>query len=212
MNRRGIPFVVSAPSGTGKTTVCRAVVERDPGICFCVSHTTRSPRSGERDGVDYSFVSTERFRRLVDDGAFVEYAEYAGHLYGTSWEAVDRPLAEGLDLLLEIEVQGAAQIRERRRDARFVFLLPPSPVELERRLRDRGTDRPEVIEQRLALMRRELKAVSFFDYAVVNDELECCIAAVAEIVAAERAGSTEGVRQRFGREVTRERLRGTFAF
>ncbi len=210
--RRGIPFVVSAPSGTGKTTVCRAVVEKDPDIAFSISHTTRAPREGERDGEHYFFVTPERFRALVEADAFLEYAEYAGQLYGTSWAAVDEPLAAGRDLLIEIDVQGAIQVRERRRDACFVFLLPPTPGELERRLRGRGTDRPEAIERRLALMRRELAAVHAFDYAVVNDDLEACIEIVGSIVRAERAGDPTELRARYGREVTLARLRGVFDF
>lgn len=204
--RRGIPFVVSAPSGTGKTTVCRAVVARDPGIRFSVSHTTRPPRAGERDGVDYHFVSREAFRDLAQHGGFVEHAEYAGNLYGTSWAAIDGPLARGEDLLLEVEVQGAAQLRERRADARFVFLLPPSLEELERRLRGRGTDTPDAVARRLAIVRRELEAVHGFDYAVVNERLEETIEAVLEIVRAEREGRTEGVRGRLGRERTLARV------
>jgi len=192
--------VVSAPSGTGKTTVCRAVVERDPAIEFSVSHTTRPRRPGERDGVDYFFVSPSRFRRLVEEDAFVEYAEYAGHLYGTSWASLDGPLAAGRDLLLEIEVQGAAQIRARRADARFIFLLPPSLEELEQRLRGRGSDPREVIDRRLAIARHECEAVRAFDYAVVNDVLERCIGALLEIIAAERRGAPAALRARFGRD------------
>lgn len=210
--RRGIPFVVSAPSGTGKTTVCREVVAREPGICFSVSHTTRPPRPGEVDGRDYHFVSPHRFRELVEADAFVEYAEYAGNVYGTSWAAIDGPLAEGLDVLLEIEVQGAAQIRERRDDARFVFLLPPSRAVLEERLRRRGSDSDDAIERRLTLSRREVKAVHGFDYAVINDDLDGCVEAVLEVVRAERRGDTREVRARFGREATLARLRNEFEF
>ncbi len=210
--RRGIPFVVSAPSGTGKTTVCREVVAREPGICFSVSHTTRPPRPGEVDGRDYHFVNPHRFRELVEEDAFVEYAEYAGRMYGTSWAAIDGPLEEGLDVLLEIEVQGAAQIRERREDARFIFLLPPSRAVLEGRLRGRGSDSDDAIEQRLALSRREVKAVHGFDYAVVNDDLDACVAAVLEVVHAERGADTDAVRARFGRDVTLSRLRDEFDF
>ena len=197
--RRGIPFVVSAPSGTGKTTVCRAVVERDGGIDFSVSHTTRPPRPGEQDGVHYFFVSREQFGRLVEEGAFVEHAEYAGNLYGTSREALDGPLGRGRDLLLEVEVQGARQIRARRRDARFVFLLPPSVEELERRLRGRGTDGDEEVARRLAIARQELGAVHDFDYAVVNEAFDETIESILEIVRAERSGRTEDVRRRYGR-------------
>ena len=206
--RRGIPFVVSAPSGTGKTTVCRRLVECDPGLDFSVSHTTRAKRAGEQEGVHYHFVSSAEFRRLVGEGAFVEYAEYAGNLYGTSFAAIEAPLARGRDLLLEVDVQGALQLRERRRDARLVFLLPPSFEELERRLRTRGTDAPEAVERRLALVRRELEALPAFDYAVVNEDIEQTVAALSEIVAAERAGDPARLRARFGSAAAASRLGG----
>jgi guanylate kinase len=199
MSGRGIPFVVSAPSGTGKTTVCRGVVARDAGIAFSISHTTRAMRPGEQDGRDYHFVSRDDFRRLVDAGAFVEHAEYAGHLYGTSWASLDAPLAAGRDLLLEVDVQGALQLRARRRDARFVFLLPPSREELVRRLIGRGTDSPDAIARRLAAVDDELRAVHAFDYAIVNDDVERATRAMLEIIAAERAGDTAAVRARWDR-------------
>jgi guanylate kinase len=195
--RRGIPFVLSAPSGAGKTTVCRALVSRDPGLVLSVSHTTRAPRQSERDGVAYHFVTPERFRALVEAGAFVEYAEYGGRLYGTSWEALEGPRGRGLDVLLEIEIQGARQVRARLPEARLLFLLPPSLAELERRLRGRGTDPPDVIERRLAIAHQELDAAPEYDYAVMNDDLEGCIAAVLEIIAAERRGETAASRRRF---------------
>lgn len=206
----GIPFVVAAPSGTGKTTVCRMLVERDPRLRFSVSHTTRAPRPGEEDGEQYHFVSPAQFEALVRDGAFIEHAEYAGFRYGTSWKAIDGPLAEGLDLLLEIEVQGATQIRQRRADARFVFLLPPTPAEAERRLRARGQDDPAAIERRVEFMRRELPAVVDFDYVVVNDDLERCVAGLQEIVEAERAGTADAALAKHGREAVRARLGGRF--
>jgi guanylate kinase len=186
VGRRGIPFVVSAPSGTGKTTVCKKLVASDPGLRFSISHTTRAPRAGERDGVDYYFVDRARFAELVAQGAFLEHAEYAGNLYGTSLAALEAPLAAGHDLLLEIEVQGARQVRERRPDARFVFLLPPSPEALERRLAGRGSDSPEAVRERLELARRELEARSLFDHEIVNDDLDRCVAAVREVIEAER--------------------------
>jgi guanylate kinase len=201
VGRRGIPFVVSAPSGTGKTTVCKALVASDPGLRFSISHTTRAPRAGERDGVDYHFVSRPRFGELVAAGAFLEHAEYAGNVYGTSVAAIDEPLAAGVDLLLEIEVQGAGQVRARRADARLVFLLPPSVDALEARLRGRGSDEPADIRARLELARRELGAVELFDYAVVNDALEPCVAALREIIDAERRGDASAARRRHGREV-----------
>ena len=192
LGRIGIPFVVAAPSGTGKTTVCRLALERDELLDFSVSHTTRSPRAGEKDGVDYRFVSAAEFRRLVEEGAFVEHAEYNAENYGTSHEALRLPLEErGHDVLLEIEVQGAAQVRERRPDARFIFLLPPNLEVLEARLRGRGTDGDEAVDRRLAMADRELEAVRVFDYAVVNDDLEETVAMVLEIISAERSGEPE---------------------
>jgi guanylate kinase len=196
---RGIPFVVSAPSGTGKTTVCRGVVARDAGIAFSISHTTRAMRPSEQNGRDYHFVSRDEFQRLIAAGAFVEHAEYAGNLYGTSWDALDAPLAAGQDLLLEVDVQGALQLRERRRDARFVFLLPPSRDELERRLTGRGTDAPAAIARRLAAVDAELRAVHAFDYAIVNDDVERATDALLAIIAAERSGDTAAAKSRWDR-------------
>lgn len=203
--RVGIPFVVAAPSGTGKTTVCRACLERDPQLEFSISHTTRRPRPGEVDGVDYHFVTPHEFRRIVEEGGFVEHAEYGGQNYGTSREALREPTEDrGHDVLLEIEVQGAAQVRERRPDARFIFLLPPSMKVLEQRLRGRGTDTDDAIDRRLGVADRELEAIRFFDYAVVNDDLEQAIESVLAIIAAEREGAqgaVASVRSRHARDV-----------
>ncbi|MFP6606876.1 MAG: guanylate kinase [Myxococcota bacterium] len=196
---RGRPFVIAAPSGTGKTTVCRALLERDPRLRFSVSHTTRKPRENERDGIDYHFVDNERFRELVTSDAFLEYAEYGDNLYGTSWEALESPLAEGWDLLVEIEVKGARQFRERRRDACFIFLLPPEMPTLRDRLRDRGTDTEETIAKRLAIAEQELEAIEFFDYAVVNDDLDTAVGSVLDVIEAERIGQTAEVRERYAR-------------
>jgi guanylate kinase len=202
------PVVVAAPSGTGKTTVCRKVVARDPGIVFSVSHTTRCQRVEETDGQDYHFVEPEQFRRLVADGAFLEWAEYNGCEYGTSWAAIEAPLASGKDVLLEIEVQGARQVRERRGDARFIFLLPPSTRALRERLVQRGTDSEAQIERRLELAFRELEVIHTFDYAVVNEELETCVRNVREILEGERCGGTQALRRRFATGAALERLRG----
>jgi guanylate kinase len=192
--RSGIPFVVAAPSGAGKTTVCRELVARDPeGLAFSVSHTTRPRREGEREGHDYHYVTRADFERMVREGAFLEYAEYSGQLYGTSWAAIRAPLARGRDVLLEIEVEGARQVRERLPGARLVFLLPPSLAELERRLRARGTDPPGEIERRLAIARRELREVDRFDYAVVNDDLERTLLALEALLRAERRGGREAL-------------------
>jgi guanylate kinase len=196
MQRSGLPIVVAAPSGTGKTTVCRQVVERDGEIVFSVSHTTRPRRPGETDGTDYHFVDEARFLALVAEGAFLEHAVYNENRYGTSHAALDGPMTKGFDVLLEIEVQGARQVRTRRPDARFVFLLPPSFETLHERLLGRGTDAPEQIERRLEVARRELLAVADFDYAVVNDDLDRCVADVLSILAAERSGDPREARQR----------------
>lgn len=207
--RRGIPFVVAAPSGTGKTTLCRRLVEEEPGLVFSVSHTTRARRNGEREGVDYHFVSRAGFEALRAQGAFLESAEYNGNLYGTSWAAIDAPLAQGLDVLLEIETQGARQVRARRSDARFLFLLPPSLAELERRLRGRDTDSEAAVAQRLRWAREiEIPAAIDFDYAVVNDDFERCLAALREIVAAERRGDSAALRERFEPQRVLAGLRG----
>ncbi len=208
---QGIPFVVAAPSGTGKTTVCRQVVERDGRISFSVSHTTRRKRDGEVDGRDYFFVDEPEFRRLVVEGEFLEWAEYNAHLYGTSWKAIDRGLAAGRELLLEIEVQGARQVRARRPDARLIFLLPPSMEELERRLQGRGTDSAEEVRRRLEVAIRELEAIRDFDYAVTNDNLECCVANLLEIIRAEREGSVDELRERFSPSAAEEKFRGSRA-
>ncbi len=196
--RRGIPFVVAAPSGTGKTTVCRRLVAEDDQLEFSVSHTTRPAREGETDGVDYCFVSRQDFEALRAEGAFLESAEYNGNLYGTSRGAIEAPLEQGRDVLLEIEVKGATQVRQRREDARFIFLLPPSMEVLRERLLGRGTDAPEQVEERLTRAEGvELEAGLRFDYAVVNDDLDACVADVRRILDAERAGRVAALREQF---------------
>lgn len=209
MTRTCFPAVVAAPSGTGKTTVCREVVARDPDIVFSVSHTTRRQREGERDGYDYYFVDAQCFRRMADAGEFLEWAVYNQNHYGTSWDAIQSPLSGGHDVLLEIEVQGAGQVRERRDDARLIFLLPPSMKVLRERLTGRGTDPPDVIERRLELAETELQHAPKFDYAVINDDLETCVQSVLEILSGERAGQTEALCARFSPARALARLRAT---
>ena len=204
---QGIPFVVAAPSGTGKTTVCRMVVEQEERISFSISHTTRRKRDGEVDGRDYCFVDEPEFRRLVAEEAFLEWAEYNANLYGTSWEAIDRGLTGGRDVLLEIEVQGARQVRARRPDARLIFLLPPSMQELERRLQGRGTDSQDEIRRRLDVASHELEAIRDFDYAVTNDELDSCVANLLEIIRAERDGLAGALRERFSPALAEKKFR-----
>jgi guanylate kinase len=207
VSARGIPFVVAAPSGTGKTTVCLALRDRDPKLVFSVSHTTRSQRSTEEDGKHYHFVSDAQFQRLIAEKAFLEWAFYNGKRYGTSWTAIEGPLDEGRDVLLEIEVQGARQVRERLPEARLIFLLPPSEQVLVERLKGRGTDSAEEVATRLRTARDELKAVEEFDYAVFNDDLEDCVAELQRIIAAERAGKAAELRRRFAPAAAAARLR-----
>jgi guanylate kinase len=196
---RGHVFVIAAPSGTGKTTVCRHILERDPHLRLSISHTTRKPRSGEKDGVHYHFVSGEEFRELREAEGFLEHAEYGGNAYGTSWKAIEEPLDLGHDVVLEIEVQGAAQVRDRRPSACLIFLLPPSLEVLEDRLRGRGTDEEAVIQRRMALVDRELAAAKIFDFAVINDDLEQAVTDVLDLIAAVREGRSEEIAALYGR-------------
>jgi len=182
--RQGIPFVISGPSGAGKTSILRRVLESDPGVRFSVSHTTRVPRSGEIEGQDYFFVDEERFRQLVDQDAFLEWADYQDNLYGTSREAVAGPTREGFDLILEVEVQGARQLRERGRGAVFVFLIPPSMDILEQRLRSRGSDDEDVVRKRLERAREELREIHGYRYVVVNADMEQAVRDFLHIIAA----------------------------
>lgn len=182
--RQGIPFVISGPSGAGKTSILRRVLECDPGVRFSVSHTTRAPRSGEIEGQDYFFVAEERFRQLVDQDAFLEWADYQDNLYGTSREAVAGPTRQGFDLILEVEVQGARQLRERGRGAVFVFLIPPSLDVLEQRLRSRGSDDEDVVRKRLERAREELREIHGYRYVVVNADMEQAVRDFLHIIAA----------------------------
>ncbi len=182
--RQGIPFVISGPSGAGKTSILRRVLECDPGVHFSVSHTTRAPRSGEIEGQDYCFVDEERFRQLIEQDAFLEWADYQGNLYGTSREAVAGPTREGFDLILEVEVQGARQLRERGRGAVFVFLIPPSMDILEQRLRSRGSDDGDVVRKRLERAREELREIHGYRYVVVNADMEQAVRDFLHIIAA----------------------------
>lgn len=164
----------------------RSVTERDPHVTLSVSCTTRPPRAGETDGVDYRFVGAAEFDRLVDAGAFLEWAEVFGHRYGTLRSHVEEELARGRDVLLEIDVQGARQVREAVRGAVLIFLCPPSEAELARRLRARRTEDDAIIARRLAEARRELAEASWFDHVVVNDDLERGTTEVAAILASHR--------------------------
>ncbi|HEY7923585.1 MAG TPA: guanylate kinase [Vicinamibacteria bacterium] len=185
--RAPVVIVVSAPSGAGKTTVVARVLREVPGLRFSVSHTTRPPRAGEREGVDYHYVDRPTFERLRADGKLLESAEVHGNLYGTGRAEIDRARAEGVDVLLDLDVQGAAQVRERMKDAVTVFILPPSYQELEQRLRRRGQDDEPTIERRLAAAAREIGAFENYDYALVNDDFDACVEGLKCIIRAARS-------------------------
>lgn len=184
---RGTLFVISAPSGTGKTTILKKVMSATGNLSFSISHTTRAPRAGEQDGVDYHFVDRDRFVAMRDQGAFLEWAEVHGNFYGTSRAAVDATLADGVDIVLDIDVQGCRQVREAAADAVSLFVVPPSWEELERRLTGRGTDSDETIRLRLANARHEMADVVHYDYVVVNDDLDKAVATMLAIIHAERS-------------------------
>ena len=168
----GLLFIVAAPSGAGKTTLVRALLAACPHVHLSISYTTRPPRPGEENGREYHFVSAERFRAMIDNDDFLEWAEVHGHFYGTSrrWIAAER--AAGHDVLLEIDWQGAQQVRRHFSDAIGIFILPPSLEVLARRLKGRGTDSPEVIARRLAAAHEEMRHVGEFGYVIINDALD----------------------------------------
>lgn len=184
---RGRLFVLSAPSGTGKTTVARRLVAEVPGLRLSRSYTSRPPRPGERDGVDYTFVTPARFEAMIAEEAFLEWAVFVGHHYGTGAAETERCLAAGDDLLLVIDVQGARRLRERGVRAAGIFLVPPSFDALEQRLRARGLEAEGQIQQRLAAARDELAALAEYDYVVVNDEIEACVGRLKAVVLHVRA-------------------------
>ena len=182
---KGRLIVFSAPSGCGKGTMLAEIL-KDENYCVSVSATTRSPREGEVDGVNYYFMSKGDFLQRVADSEFLEYAEYCDNYYGTLMSEVDGKLNEGKNVILEIEVQGAQKIREKRPDALMIFILPPSVSELRRRLKKRGTETDEVIEQRVSQAAREIEVAPKYDYAIVNDALEDAISDFFAVMRAEK--------------------------
>lgn len=186
MRSRGFPVVIAAPSGTGKTSLAHALVDRNEDIVFSVSATTRPPRAHETNGVDYEFVNDAEFNRMVAAGELLESALVHGHYYGTPAGGVAAAVARGQVVVLDIDVQGARQIRTRFPEAVLVFIVPPTGAELVRRLRGRGSEGDAERSRRLRNSRAELHAASEFDYIVVNDELERAVGALEAIVQAER--------------------------
>jgi guanylate kinase len=184
--RRGILMVVSSPSGAGKTTLAHLLAQNER-LEFSVSYTTRAPRAGERDGVDYKFVTEDEFSRMIDRGEFAEWAVVHGGRYGTAVHTVNRALEDGKDYLFDIDWQGGEQLRRQwPEESVLVFILPPSMAELERRLRRRATDSPEAIARRLAVATKELAHFAQYDYLVVNDNLETALKELSSIYVAAR--------------------------
>jgi guanylate kinase len=189
---KGVLYIVSAPSGAGKTSLVKALLKTDPAIHLSVSFTTRPPRPGEIDGRDYHFVSRERFEAMLAEGEFLEHAEVYGNFYGTSKGSIAGDLDAGRDILLEIDWQGAAQVREHFPQAASIFILPPSFSALRTRLSGRGQDSDEVIERRLAAAAHDVAHAGAFDYIIVNDDFDH---ALQDLVAITRSIRLEAARQ-----------------
>ncbi len=183
---QGTLYIISAPSGAGKTSLVKALLEQDVKVRVSVSHTTRAPRDGEVDGVAYNFVSLAEFDQVIDAGQFLEYAEVFTNKYGTSKLWVEEQLAAGIDVILEIDWQGAQQVREKMPNALSIFILPPSRAELERRLTGRGTDSAEIIAGRMAQAESEMSHFGEFDYLVINDQFDEALNQLQAIFTANR--------------------------
>jgi guanylate kinase len=184
---QGLLFIISAASGTGKTTLAERLVQILPNLRMSRSYTSRPARAGERDGVDYNFVSREQFQGMIDRGEFLEWADVFGNMYGTSRLDAERLQASGQDVVLVIDVQGAAQVKRSGIDHTAIFVLPPSFEILERRLRGRSADSEAAMQRRLAAARAEVGCYAEYDYVVINDQLEPTVVRLQEIIAAERS-------------------------
>lgn len=186
MNDRGRLIVISGPSGAGKSTVVFKAIENREDICFSTSVTTRKPRPGEVDGREYFFVDLDRFKEMVEKDELLEHAVYVANSYGTPRAYVERQMAAGLNVLLDIEVQGARQVHEKMPEAVMIFIVPPSMAELRRRLEARGTDTERAIEARLIRAGQEYAEADFYDYIIVNDDAETASRELSAIITAER--------------------------
>lgn len=188
---KGLIFIISAPSGTGKTTLVRKVMEELPSLRFSVSYTTRLPRANERDGVDYNFVSPDIFRAMIDRDQFLEWAEVLGHYYGTARVDVESLRSEGMDLILDVDTQGAKKAKERLDHAILIFLLPPSLETLRQRLWSRGLDSAETIEFRFAHAKKDLEEAHWYHHLIINDRLEEAAETLKMIIVHERSKEEE---------------------
>ena len=196
-NERGLLIVLSGPSGVGKGTVRKELFKQpNTNYEYSISMTTRKPRTGEVDGVDYFFKTREEFEQLIEEGGLLEYAEFVGNYYGTPLAYVNETLDAGRDVFLEIEVQGAAQIREKVPEALFIFLAPPSLSELEKRLIGRGTESDDIIKKRIEAAKEELEMMSLYDYVVENDQIQNACDKINAIIIAEHC-RRERVEQRY---------------
>jgi guanylate kinase len=182
MKREGMVLIISAPSGAGKTTLCRHLLEIFPAMQESISYTTRQPRQGEVHGVDYYFVTRDVFMKMVDQDAFAEWAEVHGNLYGTALSSLKEARTNGIDMLLDIDCQGAMKLKEQFEGGCYVFILPPSMEELRRRLDNRSSDTPDVIEKRIVRAAEEIKEARWYDYIIINDSLEKALDELAAIV------------------------------
>ena len=189
--RQGIPIVVSAPSGGGKTTLCRRLMENLSGLEFSISHTTRAPRGQEKDGVDYHFVSEAEFKTLIAEDKFLEWAEVHGNYYGSSLEAARKQLSAGRDVLFDIDIQGGYQIKEKMPEAVLIFIVPPSMKVLEERLRGRASDAEEVIQKRLKAAREEIEGAVNYSHWIINDDLDCALDTFSSVVVAGRVEQSD---------------------
>ena len=189
MERQGLLYVISAPSGAGKTTLCHALIDLLPELGHSISFTTRPIRVGEVDGVDYHFVSLVTFQQMIDDKAFVEWAEVHGNYYGTAVKTLTDACDSGRDILLDIDFQGAVQLKERGVEAVFIFIAPPSFSELESRLRGRNTDSAEVVACRIKNAHGEMQEAKWYDYVIINDDLDVALMELKSVICAERCRS-----------------------
>ncbi|MBD7914123.1 guanylate kinase [Clostridium sp. Sa3CUN1] len=185
-SNRGVLIVISGPSGAGKGTICKALLEKHDNIYISVSATTRSPREGEIEGVNYYFLTKEAFEQKVNENGFLEYANVHGNFYGTPKVNVEKMLEEGKDVILEIDIQGALQVKENFKEGVFIFILPPSMEELKKRIIKRGSETEESLMTRFKNAYKEINYVSKYNYAVVNDTLELAVSKVESIIAAEK--------------------------
>ena len=190
---KGKTFIISGPSGVGKSMVLNALLREYPDLYFSVSATTRAPREKELDGVHYHFIAPEDFHKMIEEEAFLEYAEYVGNFYGTPKKYVDAAMDEGRDVILDIEIQGAQQVCAKRPETVRIFIAPPSWSELERRLTERGTDDADKVQKRLLRAKVELKMADAYDYFVINDTVDSAVEQLKAILLAEHCKSPQRI-------------------